>query len=441
MRGTEAARRSTDGPSWLTVWIVALLLIAGAAAWATRSSPTLTPTPTPTGWITFREAASILQPMVNGTPGGPWGLLFASGVAANGPWSPMVSGTFGATPLCAAKLSGISLFTYWNASLYPRADWPGVFSSGTAPLWTFGYLNSANSTSIFSVVNGSRSYNGIWTAASQCVMNDTLGVPPGFSPDSVLDSSRIAGSIPSSFWGLGPQHALYTIGPWLTGVETNSYNTGSSRGDHLPTWYVTSSRCGLPGAAARITPETIYVNSTSGDAGPGGWQGSPVDCASIGARGSFGPPTVRVLANGSGSAVSFRLGLTPETSQVPPSKDWTIIRTDSLTVGVWENSTTTPAYAVAIEPAGAACVSGALTVYDCPANATGWYVVLTDSHGNWLDSFPSFAGGGNWTRPGVSVASGDLLVLVVPAEIPVEKGVYLAYSLPEHVLGDSYVEI
>src|SRR5580658_1056144 len=194
----RSRRGGRPGRAWLSTWVAAiavLLTIAGVAAWGLSTSVTTAAPLPPPGWLTFYQAAPVAGQVIDSLVVGPWALTFATGVAADAPWAPTIGGTFGSTAACAARLSGLSLYTYWNDTSYPVSHASNVFSSGAAPVWTFGYRDAAGDTALASVVNGTGIYNGVWTAGSGCAAPIEPEYRTGFNVTSVVDSSRIAATV------------------------------------------------------------------------------------------------------------------------------------------------------------------------------------------------------------------------------------------------------
>jgi hypothetical protein len=428
---------------WAVTWvgvIVVLLAVAGVAAWGISTSTVAPPTPPPPGWMTFHQAAPVAQQVADSLIVGPWSLSFAAGIAADGPWSPAIGGTFGATPPCAGRLSGISLFTYWNDSEYPTSHASTVFSSGTAPLWTFGFIDATGDVAVISVVNGSGAYNGLWTAGSGCAAPLEPQYRPGFSPTTVADSSSVAATVrglPSgpltprvgSGGAFDPEDPgtafeMYSIGDWTYGTVGVDPNVASTA--HLPTWWNIWGRCGLAGDSGWSPSVALSFNATSA-----GWTGTTIDspsyCQSVGAVGSLGSPSVGVPPGPPGNFETWSVRLTASTSSVPAPTGWNRLTTGSLTPALWTNGSSGAPFTTPVTSGAAVCGVGTGTLSDCTVSPSGWYAVLTDAQGNWLDSFPSVVGGSNWTRANVTVTTGDAMEILLPAEPPSVKLFELEY--------------
>ncbi|MCI4360499.1 MAG: hypothetical protein L3J91_02240, partial [Thermoplasmata archaeon] len=444
--------------AWIATWVAVvavLLVIAGVAAWGTMQTPSSSAAPVPTGWMTFSQAAAIAQNLANRSVVGPWSISFAEGLAANGPWAPTLSGTFGPSAACVARLSGIGLFTYWNDSVYPQSRDATVFSSGAAPIWSFGYVDPSGDTEIISIVNGAGGYNGVWPSSSHCTIATGSSFRAGFSLASVADSPNVAARVqglpmgtltPSGgFPAIDPAHPgtafeLYTLGFASADVAGFDHPVAEPGGLHAPAWWDTWGRCGLPGESGRTPSVVVELNASSAaQAFVAG--NAPTTCASIGVTGSLSAPSLGTLLSGNGSFEAWGLSIAPVTSLVPAPPGWNVLSTDALTPELWQNTSSGVAFDGLVPTGTAACGVGSPNLTACTANPLGWYAVLIDTHGHWLDSFPALAGGSLWTRTGISVTTGDTIELIVPSETVTVKEFSLAYTGPESSLGIAYLSV
>jgi hypothetical protein len=434
--------------------IVVLLAVAAVAAWGIATTTVAPPPRPPPGWMTFHEAAPVAQQVADSLVVGPWSLSFAAGVAADGPWSPAIGGTFGSSPPCAGRLSGISLFTYWNDSDYPVSHASTVFSSGTAPLWTFGFVDATGDTAVISVLNGSGAYNGLWTAASGCAAPLGPQYRTGFSPASVADSSAVSAKVQglapaalSSPAGSGARFdpadpgtafEMYSIGDWTYGTVGEETNVGPSQ--HLPTWWSIWGRCGFAGVSGWSPTVALSLNGTTAAWG-GASVSSPTYCQSVGAVGTLGSPTTGIPPGPAGEFESWSVRLSASTSSVPAPSGWSVVTTGSITPTLWTNGSLVVPFTSPVSSGAAVCGVGTGTLDACTVNPSGWYAVLSDAQGHWLDSFPSAAGGSNWTRSNVTVSTGDSIEILLPAEMPSVKLFALEYPGWNDPVGVGYLDL
>lgn len=361
-------------------------------------------------------------------PGGPWAFAFAAGLAASDAFAPMIAGTNGANLRCQAYLSDVSVYTYWNASLYPRSAASTVFSSGTAPLWSFGYLGDNGDTAIVSVVNASARFNGILPASAQCYDYATAKVLRGYPLTTVVDSSQIAasemplltgGSGSGSFRNIsmdprwGPEFEMYVLGQRSSAVSGSDSGWGS--GGLYPSWFTVWGSCGVTGAPGAGSETGFDFNSTTGAWNRDWTFSARVPCQAIAHDGSIGPAINGTVPNG--TTTRWKVNLDPPiTSSVPPAANWTLVPMSAVSVRLNYSGSDVPN-----PPGGAVCGPGTTSISDCIANSTGWYVVLTDAAGRWLDSYPTLPGGQSWSLPNVELVSGDFFELIVPTELPTNK--------------------
>ena len=147
------------------------------------------------------------------------------------------------------------------------------------------------------------------------------------------------------------------------------------------------------------------------------------------------------LLSGNGSFEAWGLTISPVTSIVPAPAGWNVLWTDALTPELWQNTSSGAPFDGVVLSGQAACGVGSPNLTACTANPLGWYAVLIDTHGHWLDSFPATGGGATWARTGITVATGDTIEVIVPTETVTVKEFTLAYSGPEANLGIAYLNV
>jgi hypothetical protein len=409
--------------------VVAFVALAVAAAAITEygsPAPSNGPPPPggPTGWTTFHSAWNATAVAFASDGSGAWQIDFAEGAAADAPWSPPISLWDVYQPdtwnPCAAQLSGISTLTYWNASDYPASRALDVFSSGTAPLWTFVFHRSGTPTYVASWVAGQVVTNAALAPTSPCLGLDIFS-NPGFlsvDPSTEVDSNTIAvramevsanssslpvgerpGSVPSP---AAPAFALYFPGRELLPFFSETADT----------WTVAYGACGFAGELGRPYQLTGYsFNSTTGS--PGGY----------------------FFGNASCFDAYYSLGLAPAVVPNPPPsglyRGWSVNVSffSSAVPAVWSAQRLTtaalqfrlagfdPPYAL-IPAVPARCGPDDPGLANCTAPTAGWYAVLLGRTGNWLDSFPSPSNASAWTVSAVPVVTGDEIVYAGALGIP-----------------------
>lgn len=361
--------------------------------------------PPPTGWTTFDVAQEAVQAVVAPPITGPWSLEFAEGAAANGPWAPM-AWQWGIVPesLCGLgqqTLSGISTLTFWNASEYPSSDSPAAFTSGGAPLWTFVFENASGFRIAASWFSGQVILNGLVRANSTCPIS--LSSSP-ILPNVEMDSSAAAQVAIDEAGATFASDAAYHSALYFPGRTLLPFSMGV--GGNIRPWQMVYSQCGMPTyhGSSRITD--YIFNSTTGERYGPGW--TTITCYdtsylltldSSKLQNSTSPPGAQVWTNL--TAVSVFTSAVPATA-----------RTTDLTTALFDPDITILSYPWDLRPAAAACNVTNPYFASCTPPSKGWYAVLLDTKGQWLDSFPSTAGGMNWTLAGVPVVVGDQLVFV-----------------------------
>lgn len=172
--------------------------------------------------------------------------------------------------------------------------------------------------------------------------------------------------------------------------------------DSGPTWIVNYMRCDLANVGG--TQDYVAVGVLpSGEA----WfvDSGFIGCAVLPYTLQFGTPS-GVGSGGQDIAVPFQV-----TS--PLSANATLY--DATGLQPWMFTLELKDRTGAILPeVVATCPSWAPSLSDCPANASGWFVVLTSATGQWLDSFPGAAGGTDWSYPSVLVVSQERLTVIAP---------------------------
>jgi hypothetical protein len=403
--------------------IVAVVVAAGLGAFevdqALRVSASPYPSP-PSGWATFDTAWSDVSNGFAAFANGSWTVSFAEGVAADGPWSPPAALLGGTRPTlwnpCAAELSGISTLTFWNDSAYPSSDSPNVFSSGTAPLWTFVFNGTGTLTFVATWLSGHVILNAALYPESACHQLGVFHWNPWDAPQpSVeLDSNAIATDAVQE----GPEVGQFS--PLLGGE--NPVPTPPAAGaalyfpgkEMLPStveganlWTVAYVACGLPGELGTYAMLTgLQFNGTTGAGGE--WFTSKVPCYDSYYDLGTNRTTLLHPPNSSGVYREWKLNISFYSSAVPPTWSLGSLNTSLLQWQLQEfatpNSLTPPAATV--------CGPQNPGFANCTPPSRGWYAVLLGANGGWLDSYPSTANGTAWTVADVPITTGDAIAFV-----------------------------
>jgi hypothetical protein len=418
-RLTSYAIRFANRPPSQTAFImgVAMALVLAALTVPPVVSTFQTPAPPP-GWVTFSTAAQKIDPFTTGTPGGPWNISLAEGVAAAGPWSPTLSmwglnASWAPTiAACQSLLSGPSVFTFWSASEYPEATGPAVFESGGAGLWTFAYLNATGAALVISVLDGKASLNGVVPAHSACA---SIGGPfrnqtAYLNPSNVSDPSGFAAS---SYQWLGEGRssppsatsAFYILGNPAVPVAYNApgYNQEWS------TYYGT---CGAPGVNGQVTydgapqldpKEPGYLDQVT----VGNYCYQSMDALLMGGK--------TLWSSGGTFYASWPVNVLLDSSARPVVSTPAPLTTNLFSMSMMLNSSDGP-FSFQFNTAQPQCSVGE-TISSCVSQPQSWYAVLLGPTGTVLDTFPSFAGSSAWTVANTTISTADQLVLVAPVPV------------------------
>jgi hypothetical protein len=416
MYAVRFANRPPSQTAVITGIAMALVLAALTVPPVQYTLPRLAP---PAGWETFSTAVAAVTPLVADTPGGPWNVSLAEGVAASGPWSPTLSmwglnGTRAATVSeCQSLLSGPSVFTFWNDSEYPQATGPAVFESGGAGLWSFVFLNSSGGALVLSVLRGEAQVNGIVPRESACAQ---IG-GPFRAPTSYLDLANA--SDPSQFASSSYQ--------WLTSAQP-SVPSGSAAfyilgnpavpfafyaPGYNQEWSTYYGTCGAPGVNGRVTydgaPQAIPFR-------PGFMEQVTVGNYCYQSMDALLPGEKSLWSSQGAFYASWPLSVLLDSSTRPVSASPSPLSTALFQLAVGLNSSKGP-YSFSFNSGQPRCSPGAPSVSWCLADPQSWYAVLLGVNGTVVNTFPAYAGDSAWTVANTTIVQGDELVLVssVPA--------------------------
>jgi hypothetical protein len=401
----------------LAIIVVVILVVATLSAYEAyrpaQSSASPYPPP-PAGWATFQTAWAGVAGAFAQLAHGQWTIIFAEGVAADGPWSPPATfwgGTAaGLWDPCAAQLSGISTITFWNASAYPYSTSPNVFSSGAAPLWTFIFNGTGTPTFVASWLAGQIVVNAALGPTSPCFLTSVFNSPSveQVHPATEVDSNTIAAAAntesqlvlpvpPPHVPTLGEEaFALYFPGPERLLPSTT---TGANL------WSVAYGMCGLPGQlGSTFTLGTFLFNASTAQGNS--WATTTVSCYD--SYYLLNMTREMIHANSSGVYRQWSLNWSFLSSAVPPRWSLSELTTSFLQ---WQLRSSAPPFSLVPPSAAGSCPTDPV-VWNCTPPAQGWYAVLLDPAGNLLDSYPTIANGTAWSVPNDHLSPGDQILFV-----------------------------
>lgn len=416
---------------WFAISLVAILVVAGSfGGWYILQQTTRSPSgPTVLDdGPTFYQALASLNSSVTTESGGPWSIFSVMGIASQAAYSPSVKGyvSFNASvPVngCQAALNGLSMF---NGSI---PIFTGTFNSGTAPFWQFAYYSN--------------------TTSEVLVGTNTLGTPHLFSPfplqstctnawgDFQLDPSRWVGQIYNN-------SSFTPNSPIAAGVVWGNVDTGYLD-RHQPLVELFTSGPAMLAATQDLPYGVFGVDFVS--CGLAGFTGYKTDWAtgygmayysgvdkSGQYAGAFNATTNCFLGNTPAvpGAVTgaYQLLLSNATTSTATDTTWftaSMAVNFALTSGGeyydmwglanWMTSWNLTTPSDSRLPLGMpACTSWVLSVVDCVANSSGWYVAVLSASGGWINAYGALPNGtAGWSEPVSPFVSHQQLVIVAPS--------------------------
>ena len=390
-RGSPRALRVESLRPWLFA-IVAAVLVGLAGLWVYASHPPSQSTPYDPDSILFSSAMVQSTAALTNATHSAWSLVSVVGIASAYPVNPPIGR--GDQQSCGSLPSP----TLWNTSVLPRTS--GRVGPGTAPFWQLTFLNrSSRAWVMVTVVSRHAQVLGpipAWAPCSQEYGVNNLTNLSGYpSLHPVVDTSEASSvalsQVGSSFLNGHPYAATYyTMGNQPLGIF----------GWNADDWFVTYTQCGVSGAPIQIPApqDTVLIDASSGK-----WFATDLGGFScMGSRYSLNlsiesstPSVASMEVCGQGNAT------------LPP----TCASPSALSAGLTLPRLITPS-GTPVSPSVTLCPVWVRNASECPTPTAGWYVVLSLTTGQWLDSFPN-ASGSQWVAPNVDLESGDLLTLVV----------------------------
>jgi len=394
--------------------------------------------PPPSGWATFDTAWTAVASDLAYLGGHPWTVDFAEGAAADSPWSPPLALWALFTPNdwtpCEQQLNGVSTLTFWNASEYPYSTASDVYTSGSAPLWTFVFNGTYTPTFVASWVAGNITLNGVLGSDSPCRQLSPFYAYPysAIQPWQEIDSNDAVHHLQQQIanWNAIPPFpgelqpiemptppaavfALYFPGQEFLPAEIFG----------APEWSVAYGSCGFPGDYGPLFNFTTWLlNATSGY-GDSWFEGS-ISCYN--SEYQLGLLPTPLSGNSTSPGLYREWSVQPSfyTSAVPANVSLTSLTTSWVRWQLQNGSL----YEPPIAPAAAGCGPADPELSNCPAPPQGWYAVLLSSTGVWLDSYPSVANGTAWTVADVPIGAGDRVVFVGAAGLSTSDVLSTAFN-------------
>lgn len=345
--------------------------------------------------IDFSRAIDIANSLVSNSSGAPWSLISGLGVATPLPLLPLTSEF---PPGACQGLPGVSI---WNASRL--SVWNGSLSSGTAPFWSFLYLNSSRYVEPVEVVNTTASLQPPIAPSSECGLAIRASISNAL-PINVTVDSPVASLAAWKSVGQSLENSVGAIVVYYIVGADQLANTFSSGG---PSWSITYTHCGVQGYANLQPFAVAIVNGSSGIVTEHG-NGS-VDCSLGNYTLLFGAPTSTTATNGT--------MVTTPVSVISPLPNGTNIL-DAAGLVSWMTSLELSGGSGVLEPVGqVACGGGMFGPTSCKVLNNGWYAAIATSSGTWLDLFSNESRGPAWMLPNVPIYSNDSVLVFLPSSI------------------------
>jgi len=398
------------------VSIVALVIVLVSAAgltswWLIERTPNPSVSAQKADGPTLYQALAEVNRSTSNLPGGPWGLFSIYGIAAQAPYSPNVEGypsenrTVNA---CQAQFNGLTL---WNGSIPIFTGTPG---SGTAPFWQFAfYSNPSNEILVVTDLLGSVQVFSPMAVNGPCSPWYDLGNPSywvselaPFLPDSPTVADSALNAIDVGKVTLeSPSVEIFTSGP---GVFDGLGDLPGGAG-------VIFERCGLTGVSG-IQPILQWGENLQGNGGS--LSNETTNCALLNhpyfaGYGTYaldpGASNVTSFSTTIQVEIPFQVAMLFHNASAPTNFDgWGLANWMTN----WSLSSSTGSK---LPLGNSSCQSWVLSVSECAADLSGWFVVMVSPNGAWVNSYGQLPQGGmGWSEPVTALVSHQQIVVVCP---------------------------
>lgn len=353
----------------------------------------------------FGQAFAPANRTANATQGGPWRLVSALGLYTTLPFTPILyplNDSLNQTYAACGSLPGV---TIWNASAIPVGV--GSASQGYAAFWSFIYLNSSSSSLVVTYLNNQVRSFGPLAPSSPCGrllarLNPVYPTIPAAAPTA--DYASGAWEAEGAAFAQAHRNfaAQFVIGWSQTDAWADPFY-----------WNVNYYQCGLAGFSGDGTLSVAETNLTTGKVIATLTQGE--NCNLLNYTMHFSPVQV---VNDSGTATRFDVTALQLEDSFPNRTGPNVTTNDGWGLDAWMTQLrlTSPA-GTPLAMASPSCTSWVVNYTQCRANQSGWYAVLVNANGGWLDSFGGSGSSGSWTVPNVPYTSHEQLVIVVPESL------------------------
>jgi hypothetical protein len=299
--------------------------------------------------------------------------------------------------LCG-QLTGV---TVWNASGIPV--FTGSLNSGAAPFWSFVFKNASGSYTYATNLQGKVRVDSPSSIVANCLQ--AAGIDSSYIVNPSIDTPETAQLAYSAAGEAFSTRHSPLVEYYVLGNDQVLDPDASPFG-----WVVNYFRCDIAGVSG------LQNYSAVGFLDSGNKSAQFVDngfltCTVSNYRIAFAAiPLNATTMFGSTTDTSLPFQVTFPAS---PSNNstfydgWGLLAWMTKLQLLGSNGQPLP-----VSPA--TCQSWVPSVADCPANSSGWSMLLLSQTGAWLDSYPSVSNASDWAVPNVILSSEDQFVLVCP---------------------------
>jgi len=187
-------------------------------------------------------------------------------------------------------------------------------------------------------------------------------------------------------------------------------------------WTIDYGECGMAGqVGTNFTISGYTFNATTAQGGLSFW--SPTSCYDSYYFVQMNQTRLIAPPSPSGVYREWTLNDSFLSSAVPPTWSASNLTTSLLH---WQVNSAAEPFSF-LPSAAAVCGPGNASITDCTPPAQGWYAVLLDPNGNWIDSYPTVPNGTGWSVLGAHVSSGDRILFVGAAGFPTDGSIGVPY--------------
>lgn len=390
------------GPRWIAVTISVCLVAAGTGLGVYWFTDFGRPAPQDSGLgdgLTIYQAFPPLNATVAELLGGPWLLTSILGIAAEAPVAPLpnYAASLNLTMRLCGELPGV---TIWNATGIPA--FTGSLESGAAPFWSIIFKNASGSYAYATDIEGAIHVVAPSAELNSCIQAAGIGSDYTLSafentPGPAQVAYRATGAVFA--FAHSPLVEYYVLG-----------NAQVEEPDASPVgWVINYFRCDLLRVSGIQNYSAVGINESGGKwFVDQGW----LSCSLPEYDVDFGQVPTNATG-GFGRTTDVSLPFSVAAPRVL-ANNTTLF--DGWGLQAWMTSfNLVTSVGAPLPVAIPSCLTWGPGLISCPAETSGWFVVLQAQTGAWLDSYPSSSSLSAWTIPNVILSSQDRFVLVTPS--------------------------